>query len=67
MEKDRHRVGTRATLPAQSESGVRLKNHTVRMNPRVSIGSDTVRIRVSNVFGFENLQIGSAYIGIVIV
>jgi lysophospholipase L1-like esterase len=64
MANDRHWVGTWATAPAPSESGVSFNNHTVRMTPRVSIGGDTVRIRVSNAFGREKLEIGSAYIGI---
>ncbi len=64
MAKDRHWVGTWATAPAPSESGVSFNNHTLRMTPRVSIGGDMVRIRVSNAFGREKLEIGSAYIGI---
>jgi hypothetical protein len=64
MENDGHWVGTWATAPAPSESGLSLNNYTVRMNPRVSIGGDTVRIRVSNAFGREKLEIGSAYVGI---
>jgi lysophospholipase L1-like esterase len=34
------------------------------MNPRVSIGGDTVRVRVSNAYGHGKLTIGAAYIGI---
>lgn len=64
MADDRHWVGTWATAPAPSESGVSFNNHTLRMTPRVSIGGDTVRIRVSNAFGREKLEIGSAFIGI---
>ena len=47
MDNDRHWVGTWATAPAPSETGVGFNNHTLRMNPRVSIGGDTVRVRVS--------------------
>ena len=34
------------------------------MNPRVSIGGSTVRVRVSNAYGLGKLQIGAACIGI---
>jgi lysophospholipase L1-like esterase len=39
-------------------------NHTLRMNPRLSIGGDTVRVRVSNAYGNGNLTVGAAYVGI---
>ena len=39
-------------------------NHTLRMNPRVSIGGDTLRVRVSNAHGAGTLAIGAAYVGI---
>jgi len=43
MDTNRHWVGTWATSPAPSETGVGFNNHTLRMHPRVSIGGDTVR------------------------
>ena len=64
MDNNRHWVGTWATAPAPSEASVGLNNHTLRMNPRVSIGGDTVRVRVSNAYGEGNLAIGGAYLGI---
>jgi hypothetical protein len=64
MEHNRHWVGTWATAPAPSEAGVGFNNHTVRMQPRLSIGGDTVRVRVSNAYGNGKLAIGAAYIGI---
>jgi lysophospholipase L1-like esterase len=64
MDHNRHWVGTWATAPAPSESGVGLNNHTVRVNPRVSLGGDTVRVRVSNAYGQGKLVIGAAYVGI---
>jgi lysophospholipase L1-like esterase len=64
MEHSKHWVGTWATAPAPSEAGVGFSNHTLRMNPRVSIGGDTVRVRVSNAYGHGKLAIGAAYIGI---
>ena len=64
MENDRHWVGTWAATPAPSEVGVGFNNHTLRMNPRVSIGGDTLRVRISNAYGTRKLEIGAAYIGI---
>jgi lysophospholipase L1-like esterase len=64
MEHNTHWVGTWATAPAPSEAGVGFNNHTVRMNPRISIGGDTLRVRVSNAYGHGKLVIGAAYVGI---
>src|SRR5262249_29611727 len=64
MDNNRHWVGTWATAPAPSEAGVGFNNHTVRMHPRVSIGGDTLRVRVSNAYGHGKLAIGAAYVGI---
>jgi lysophospholipase L1-like esterase len=64
MDNNRHWVGTWATAPAPSEAGVGFNNHTLRMNPRVSIGGDTLRVRVSNAYGSRKLEIGAAHIGI---
>ena len=43
MDNNSHWVGTWAASPAPSEAGVGFNNHTLRMNPRVSIGGDTLR------------------------
>src|SRR3970040_761294 len=64
MDNNRHWVGTWATSPAPSETGVGFNNHTLRMNPRVSIGGDTLRVRVSKAYGNGQLAIGAAYVGI---
>jgi lysophospholipase L1-like esterase len=64
MDTNRHWVGTWATAPAPSEAGVSFNNHTVRMQPRISIGGDTLRVRVSNAYGTDKLAIGAAYVGI---
>src|SRR5215510_13683551 len=64
MNHNTHWVGTWATSPAPSEAGVGFNNHTLRMNQRVSIGGDTLRVRVSNAYGHGNLVIGAAYVGI---
>src|SRR5262245_14735516 len=61
---DRHWVGTWGAAPAPSEAGVGFMNHTLRMNPRVSIGGDTLRVRISNAYGSGRLEIGAATIGI---
>src|SRR5262245_42830906 len=64
MDTIRHWVGTWTAAPAPSEAGVGFNNHTLRMNPRVSIGGDTLRVRVSNAYGHSKLVIGAAYVGI---
>ena len=64
MENNSHWVGTWASSPAPSDNGVGFSNVTLRMNPRVSIGGDTIRVRLSNACGSGNLEIGSAYVGI---
>lgn len=58
MENGRRWVGTWASAPAPSEAGLGFNNHTLRMNPRVSIGGDTIRVRVSNAYGNGKLPIG---------
>src|SRR3982074_3211432 len=64
MGNNTHWVGTWAASPAPSEAGVGFNNHTLRMNARVSIGGDTLRVRVSNAYGGGKLEIGAAYVGI---
>jgi lysophospholipase L1-like esterase len=64
MNDDRHWVGTWGASPAPSEAGVGFNNHTLRMNPRVSLGGDTLRVRVSNAYGNGKLAIGAACVGI---
>jgi len=59
-----HWVGTWAASPAPSETGIGFNNHTLRMNPRVSIGGDTLRVRVSNAYGSRRLEIGAACVGL---
>ena len=58
-----HWVGTWATAPAPAE-GAAFANQTLRMNARVSIGGDTLRVRLSNAYGVRPLTIGSAHIGL---
>jgi lysophospholipase L1-like esterase len=63
MAKDMHWVGTWATAPAPAE-GAAFSNQTLRMNARVSIGGDTLRVRLSNAYGVRPLTIGAAHIGV---
>ncbi|MEC9151794.1 MAG: SGNH/GDSL hydrolase family protein [Pseudomonadota bacterium] len=64
MAKAKHWVGTWATTPAPSVAGQILSNHTVRMTPRVSLGGDTIRVRISNAYGSGNLVIGASTVGL---
>lgn len=64
MDNNKHWVGTWTAAPAPSEAGVGFANHTVRMHPRISVGGDTLRVRVSNAYGNGKLVIGAAYVGI---
>ena len=64
MESDNHWVGTWATAPAPSLTGESLSDLTLRMNARVSIGGDTLRVRVSNAYGEGKLENGAASLGL---
>src|SRR5271163_4418747 len=56
-------VGTWTTTPAPAE-GVAFANQTLRMNARVSIGGDRLRVRLSNAYGNRPLLVGTAYLGL---
>jgi len=56
-----HWVGTWTATPAPAE-GVALASPTIRMFPRVSIGGDTIRVRLSNAAGTGDLTIGATHI-----
>lgn len=64
MDNSTHWVGTWTAAPAPSEAGIGFNNHTLRMNPRISVGGNTLRVRVSNAYGTGKLVIGAASIGI---
>jgi len=64
MQGNRHWVGTWAASPAPSESGVAFNNHTLRMNPRISLGGERLRVRISNAYGNRPLAIGAARIAL---
>ena len=53
-------VGTWAAAPAPAEGFAGFNNHTIRQNPRVSIGGERLRVRISNAYGDRPLQIGAA-------
>ena len=50
--------------PSQRLPTVELDNQTIRQVVRVSIGGDTVRVRLSNVFGQDTLIINTASVGV---
>src|SRR5712691_9683035 len=64
MQGNRHWVGTWAASPAPSKSGVAFNNHTLRMNPRISLGGERLRVRISNAYGNRPLAIGAARIAL---
>jgi len=64
MDPSKHWVGTWANSPAPSLAGESFNNHTLRMNARVSIGGDALRVRVSNAYGDSPLEVGAAFVGI---
>jgi lysophospholipase L1-like esterase len=53
-------VGTWAAAPAAAEGFAGFNNHTIRLNPRVSIGGERLRVRISNAYGNRPLPIGAA-------
>jgi len=57
-------VGTWTAAPAPVEGGVAFANHTLRMIPRVSLGSGRLRVRVSNAYGTRPLTIGAACVAL---
>ena len=63
MPENLHWVGTWTAAPAPSETGA-FSNQTLRMNPRVSIGGDRVRVRISNAYGVRPLLVGAAWLGL---
>jgi lysophospholipase L1-like esterase len=56
-----HWVGTWTATPAPAD-GVALSSPTIRMFPRLSIGGDTIRIRLSNAAGTADLVIASTHV-----
>jgi lysophospholipase L1-like esterase len=58
-----HWVGSWTVAPAQAE-GVAFNNITLRMNGRLSLGGNMLRVRLSNAHGTKPLTIGAAHIGL---
>src|SRR5271165_2117312 len=56
-----HWVGTWTATPAPAD-GVALSSPTIRMFPRISIGGDTIRVRLSNAAGTADLVIGATHV-----
>src|SRR6516165_4544239 len=64
MPSDKRWVGTWAAAPAPAEGVVGFNNQTIRLNPRVSIGGERLRVRISNAYGNRPLIIGAAMIAL---
>jgi lysophospholipase L1-like esterase len=58
-----HWVGTWSATPAAAE-GVSLVRPTIRMFPRVSIGGNTIRLRLSNAAGTADLTVASTHVAL---
>ncbi len=58
-----HWVGSWSATPAPAE-GVGLTAATVRMFPRLSIGGDTIRVRLSNAHGKGDLIIAATHVAL---
>src|SRR5438105_15289540 len=64
MLSDKRWVETWAAAPAPAEGVVGFNNQTIRLNPRVSIGGERLRVRISNAYGNLPLIIGAAMIAL---
>lgn len=64
MQGNRHWVGTWAAAPAPAEGVVGFNNHTIRLNPRISLGGERLRVRISNAYGNRPLRVGAARIAL---
>src|SRR4051812_2533208 len=57
-------VGTWAAAPAPAENAAGFNNHTLRLNPRISLGGERLRGRLSNAYGHRRLTVGAAHIAL---
>ncbi len=64
MPSDERWVGTWAAAPAPAEGVAGFNNQTIRLNPRVSIGGERLRVRISNSYGNRPLAIGAATVAL---
>jgi lysophospholipase L1-like esterase len=63
MAGDTRWLGTWATSPVITE-GLAFADETLRMIARVSLGGESVRVRLSNAYGQKKLTVGAATIGL---
>jgi lysophospholipase L1-like esterase len=63
MPENLHWVGSWTAAPAPAEAGA-ISNQTLRMNPRVTIGGDRMRVRISNAYGVRPFLVGEAWLGL---
>ena len=64
MQRGEKWIGTWTAAPAPAEGVVGFNNHTLRMNPRISLGGERLRVRISNAYGNRPLLIGAAHIAL---
>ncbi|MBV8754954.1 MAG: SGNH/GDSL hydrolase family protein [Hyphomicrobiales bacterium] len=64
MPSGKRWVGAWAAAPAPAEVVVGFNNQTIRLNPRLSIGGEQLRVRISNAHGNRPLIIGAATIAL---
>ena len=64
MPSDKRWVGAWAAAPAPAEGVLGFNNQTIRLNPRISIGGERLRLRISNAHGNRPLFIGAAMIAL---
>ena len=64
MPSDERWVGTWAAAPAPAEGIVGFNNQTIRLSPRISIGGERLRVRISNAYGNRPLIIGAVTVAL---
>ncbi len=64
-KEEPHWVGTWATAPApQGDQTRKFTDQTLREIVHVSLGGDTIRVRLSNAFATEEAEIGAAHVAL---
>jgi lysophospholipase L1-like esterase len=64
MPNDKRWVGSWTAAPAPAEGVVGFNNQTIRLNPRLSLGGERLRVRISNAYGNRPLRIGAATVAL---